>query len=219
MENWGLITYRESSILYDAQETSTVAHQWVAVVIAHELAHQWFGNLVTMKWWNDLWLNEGAASFFEYKGVNYVSPEWSMMDLFVLDITQTGLVLDSLTTSHAISVPVKDPSEIEAIFDTISYNKGASILNMLEGFLGENVFKKGLNEYLNVHAYANADTNDLWTVFSKNANNTFDVKVIIINLIIKFIFLLFYLLYLFYYTGYNGYVDTTNGFSIDYNKS
>ncbi|KAK0159807.1 hypothetical protein PV327_010880 [Microctonus hyperodae] len=178
MENWGLITYRESSILYDAQETSTVAHQWVAVVIAHELAHQWFGNLVTMKWWNDLWLNEGAASFFEYKGVNYVSPEWSMMDLFVLDITQTGLVLDSLTTSHAISVPVKDPSEIEAIFDTISYNKGASILNMLEGFLGEDVFKKGLNEYLNIHAYGNADTNDLWTVFSKNANNTFDVKAI-----------------------------------------
>lgn len=178
MENWGLITYREASILYDPQETSTVAHEWVAVVIAHELAHQWFGNLVTMKWWNDLWLNEGAASFFEYKGVNHVSPHWNMMDQFVLDKTQSGLSLDGLATSHPISVPVKDPSEIEAIFDTISYNKGASILNMLEGFLGEDIFRRGLNEYLNVHAYGSADTNDLWSVFTKHANRTFDVKAI-----------------------------------------
>ncbi|XP_057336106.1 endoplasmic reticulum aminopeptidase 2-like isoform X2 [Microplitis mediator] len=178
MENWGLITYRESSILYNPQETSTVAHEWVAVVIAHELAHQWFGNLVTMKWWNDLWLNEGAASFFEYKGVNHVSPHWNMMDQFVLDKTQSGLSLDGLATSHPISVPVKDPSEIEAIFDTISYNKGASILNMLEGFLGEDIFRRGLNEYLNVHAYGSADTNDLWSVFTKHANRTFDVKAI-----------------------------------------
>ncbi|XP_034944364.1 endoplasmic reticulum aminopeptidase 2-like isoform X3 [Chelonus insularis] len=178
MENWGLITYREASILYDPKETSTVAHEWVAIVIAHELAHQWFGNLVTMKWWNDLWLNEGAASFIEYKGVNHVSPEWNMMDQFVLDKTQSGLVLDALTTSHPISVPVKDPSEIEAIFDTISYNKGASILNMLEGFLGEEVFKKGLNEYLKTRAYGNADTNDLWSVFTKHSNKTFDVKAI-----------------------------------------
>ncbi|XP_076751156.1 endoplasmic reticulum aminopeptidase 1 isoform X3 [Xylocopa sonorina] len=178
MENWGLITYRETSILYDPQQTSTNAHEWVAVVVAHELAHQWFGNLVTMKWWNDLWLNEGAASFFEYKGVNHISPEWSMMDQFILDKTQPALDLDALASSHPISVPVKDPNEIEAIFDDISYSKGASILNMLEGFLCEDVLKSGLNDYLNSHAYGNADTNDLWAVFTKHANNTFDVKVI-----------------------------------------
>ncbi|XP_015117204.1 endoplasmic reticulum aminopeptidase 2 [Diachasma alloeum] len=178
MENWGLVSYREAAILYDPDETSTAAHEWVAFAMAHELAHQWFGNLVTMKWWNDLWLNEGAASFFEYTGVNNVSPEWSTMDQFVLDKTQVGLGLDALATSHPISVPVKDPAEIEAIFDSISYAKGASIFNMLEGFLGEDILRSGLNEYLNVHAFGNADTNDLWAVFTKHANNTFDVKAI-----------------------------------------
>ncbi|XP_066598523.1 endoplasmic reticulum aminopeptidase 2-like isoform X2 [Prorops nasuta] len=178
MENWGLITYRETSILYDPAETSTSAHEWVAVVVAHELAHQWFGNLVTMKWWNDLWLNEGAASFFEYKGVNHISPEWSMMDQFILYKTQPALDLDVLASSHPISVPVKDATEIEAIFDTISYNKGASILYMLEGFLGEDIFRRGLNDYLESHAFANADTNDFWAVFTKHSNQTFDVKAI-----------------------------------------
>lgn len=123
MENWGLITYRETSILYDEKETSAKAHQWVAVVVAHELAHQWFGNLVTMRWWNDLWLNEGFASFLEYRGVEHVMPGWSMMDQFVLDKTQEGLSLDALSTSHPISVSVHDPVEIEAIFDNISYSK------------------------------------------------------------------------------------------------
>lgn len=189
MENWGLITYRETSILYDPEESSTNIHEWIGTIVAHELAHQWFGNLVTMKWWNDLWLNEGAASFFEYKGVNHISPEWSMMDKFILEKTQSALDLDALASSHPISVQVKDPNEIEAIFDNISYNKGASILNMLEGFLCEDVLKSGLNDYLNSHAYGNADTNDLWAAFTKHANNTFDVKVGI-NL---------HLLYIYYY--------------------
>lgn len=131
-----------------------------------------------MKWWNDLWLNEGAASFFEYKGVSFISPEWSMMDQFILDKIQPALDLDALASSHPISVPVKDPSDIESIFDTISYNKGASILYMLEGFLNEKILRAGLNDYLAGHAYGNADTNDLWSVFTKHVNRTFDVKVI-----------------------------------------
>lgn len=183
MENWGLITYRETSILYDKYETSTTGNEWVAVVIAHEIAHQWFGNLVTMKWWNDLWLNEGAASYFEYKGVNYVSPSWNMIDQFILDKIQPALHLDGLKSSHPISVPVKDPAEIESIFDTISYNKGASIFYMLENFLGEEILRSGLNNYLNTHAYGNADTNDLWTAFTHEANNTFDVKVLFDQLV------------------------------------
>lgn len=123
MENWGLITYRETAILYDFLETSTAAHQYCATIIAHKLAHQWFGNLVTMKWWNDLWLNEGFATWLEYLGIDNLSPEWKMMDQFILDITQPALALDALTSSHPIAMPVHDPAEIETIFDTISYNK------------------------------------------------------------------------------------------------
>ncbi|XP_060872010.1 endoplasmic reticulum aminopeptidase 1-like [Metopolophium dirhodum] len=178
MENWGLITYRETSILYDEKETSAVAHQWVAVVVAHELAHQWFGNLVTMCWWNDLWLNEGFASFLEYRGVDHVMPGWSMMAQFVLDKTQQGLKLDALSTSHPISVSVHDPVEIEAIFDSISYSKGAAILYMLEKFLGLETLRSGLNDYLNTHKYGNADTTDLWSVLSLHAKNTVQVRYI-----------------------------------------
>lgn len=204
MENWGLITYRETSILYDEKETSASAHQWVAVVVAHELAHQWFGNLVTMRWWNDLWLNEGFASFLEYRGVEHVMPGWSMMAQFVLDKTQQGLRLDALSTSHPISVSVHDPVEIEAIFDSISYSKvmylsnelkkkkkiiltlqinsqGAAILYMLEKFLGLETLRSGLNDYLNTHKYGNADTKDLWSVLSKHANEIVQVRVRIMN--------------------------------------
>ncbi|XP_011878756.1 PREDICTED: endoplasmic reticulum aminopeptidase 1-like isoform X2 [Vollenhovia emeryi] len=183
MENWGLINIRESFLMYDPQETPTKLQEYIAVIMAHELAHQWFGNLVTMKWWNDLWLNEGAATFFEYKGVNHIFPEWGMMDLFILHKTQRALELDALANSHPVSVSVENPIEIESIFDTVSYFKGASILYMLEVVLCENVFKRGLNDYLNLHAYGNTETNDLWDVFTKHSKNTsisteLDVKTI-----------------------------------------
>lgn len=197
MENWGLITYRETAILYDPVQTSTTAHQWVAIVVAHELAHQvisyvyfylniilqylflqWFGNLVTMKWWNDLWLNEGFASFLEYLGVNSLKPEWKMLEQFILDKTQPALALDALISSHPISVAVHDPSEIEAIFDTISYSKGAAILHMLGNFLQQETLQNGLNDYLNTYKYSNADTKDLWNVFSKHTNQSLEVKVL-----------------------------------------
>ncbi|XP_023702695.1 endoplasmic reticulum aminopeptidase 1 isoform X2 [Cryptotermes secundus] len=178
MENWGLITYRETSIMYDVDETSAAGHQWVAVVVAHELAHQWFGNLVTMKWWNDLWLNEGFASYLEYLGVDHIMPSWKMMDQFILDKTHPALNLDALASSHPISVAVHDPVEIESIFDIISYNKGASILYMLEKFLHQETLCSGLNDYLNIHKYGNAETKDLWNVLSKHANQSLDVKAI-----------------------------------------
>ncbi|XP_063231804.1 endoplasmic reticulum aminopeptidase 1-like isoform X2 [Bacillus rossius redtenbacheri] len=178
MENWGLITYRETSIMYDRNETSAAGHQWVAIVVAHELAHQWFGNLVTMKWWNDLWLNEGFASFLEYLGVDHVRGSWRMMEQFILDKTQPALGLDALANSHPISVEVHDPAEIEAIFDTISYNKGAAILYMLEKFLQLDVLKNGLKDYLNAHKYGNAETKDLWNAFSKHANQSVEVKAV-----------------------------------------
>lgn len=156
-----------------------------------------------MRWWNDLWLNEGFASFLEYLGVDHVMPGWSMMDQFILDKTQQGLHLDALSTSHPISVTVYDPVEIEAIFDSISYSKvrtyslfnkhiieiyffiyrffnfqGAAILYMLEKFLSQNILRRGLNDYLNIHKYGNADTKDLWSVLSKHTNQTLEVKVL-----------------------------------------
>ncbi|XP_025987257.2 endoplasmic reticulum aminopeptidase 1 isoform X2 [Solenopsis invicta] len=172
MENWGLIIIRESFLMYDEKETPANMEEYIAVIMAHELAHQWFGNLVTMKWWNDLWLNEGAATFFEYKGVNHIYPEWGMMDLFILHKTQRALELDALANSHPVSVPVENPVEIESIFDTVSYFKGASILYMLEVVLCENVFKRGLNDYLNQYAFGNTETNDLWEVLTKHSRNT-----------------------------------------------
>ncbi len=123
MENWGLAVFRESALLMDNNTTSSAAKQRVVLIIAHELAHQWFGNLVTMKWWDDLWLNEGFASFAEYMGVHHIFPEWDMMDQFIHSKTIPALRTDALSTSHPVSVAVTDPIEIEAIFDTISYNK------------------------------------------------------------------------------------------------
>ncbi|XP_047132820.1 endoplasmic reticulum aminopeptidase 1 isoform X2 [Hydra vulgaris] len=176
MENWGLITYRLTSILYDEKESSSANKQWVAVVIAHELAHQWFGNLVTMKWWNDLWLNEGFAAFVEFIGANITEPSWQMMDQFIVDDTQNSLTLDSSSNSHPISVTVNDPAQINEIFDTISYDKGASIIRMMKNFLGSDVFHTGLTDYLNKYKFKNAVSDDLWACLTKAANNTIDVK-------------------------------------------
>lgn len=170
MENWGLITYRLTSILYDEKESSSANKQWVAVVIAHELAHQWFGNLVTMKWWNDLWLNEGFAAFVEFIGANVTNAGWQMMDQFIVDDTQSSLTLDSHANSHPISVPVHDPAAINEIFDTISYDKGASIIRMMKKFIGSKAFHTGLTNYLKKYQYSNAVSDDLWGCLTKAQN-------------------------------------------------
>lgn len=162
MENWGAVTYRESQLLVDETNSSTSTKQWTALTIAHELAHQWFGNLVTMEWWTHLWLNEGFASYMEYVAIDAIFPDWEIWNQFVYFDFNTALELDALINSHPIEIPVRHPDEIGEIFDTISYNKGASIIRMLAAFLGEKVFQKGLAEYLKTHAYKNASTEDLW---------------------------------------------------------
>lgn len=162
MENWGLITYREQCMLVDPENTSLAVKQYVAMVIAHELAHQWFGNLVTMRWWTDLWLNEGFASWIEYLAVDHLFPEWQMWTQFAVDEQQRAYRLDALENTHPIEVPVHHPDEIRTIFDTISYNKGASVIHMLHNYLTAEVFRDGLRHYLDKHAYGNTDTVDLW---------------------------------------------------------
>ena len=162
MENWGLVTYRTAYLLFDEKDSSLKTKQNVAYVVGHELAHQWFGNLVTMEWWSDLWLNEGFATWVGWLAADHLFPEWDIWTEFILDDCQAGLSLDGLRSSHPIEVPVKNPSEITQIFDSISYSKGASIIRMLVKFLGEETFQKGMRSYLKKHKYGNAKTSDLW---------------------------------------------------------
>lgn len=162
MENWGLITFREQALLFDPEHTSKSTKQWVALVVAHELTHQWFGNLVTMQWWTDLWLNEGFASWMEYLAIDKLFPEWHLWTQFVVDEQQLALKLDALEHTHPIEVEVKHPDEIRTIFDAISYQKGASVIHMLNDYLGDEGFRDGLRHYLKTYSYKNTNTIDLW---------------------------------------------------------
>lgn len=162
MENWGLVTYRSTALLYLEERSDPLYKQNVAYVVAHELAHQWFGDLVTMQWWDELWLNEGFATWVGYKAVDYLFPEWDIFAGFVLTSLQTALKLDGLRNSHPIEVPVVDALDIDQLFDAISYLKGASAILMLSSYLGTERFLAGVAQYLNNHQYANATTHDLW---------------------------------------------------------
>ncbi|XP_018565925.1 glutamyl aminopeptidase isoform X2 [Anoplophora glabripennis] len=175
MEHWGLVTYRETALLYTSDTHSSSNKQRVATVVAHELAHSWFGNLVTMDWWNDLWLNEGFASYIEYKGVLAAEPTWGMLDQFLVSELHTVLSLDATLSSHPIVQTVLTPDQITEIFDTISYNKGASILRMLENTVGEENFQLGVTNYLNKYAYSNAVTSNFLTEIQEVVGSTLDV--------------------------------------------
>jgi puromycin-sensitive aminopeptidase len=169
MENWGAITYRESSILVDDIHTSLSNKQWIALVIAHEIAHQWFGNLVTMEWWTHLWLNESFASYIEYLAIDSIFPKWDVWTLSYNNEfgSSLALKLDALKSTHPIEVTVRHPSEIGEIFDEISYYKGSAVIQMLEGYLGEKDFRNGLRYYLKKHSYKNTETIHLWEAFEK----------------------------------------------------
>ena len=162
MENWGAITYRETALLFDPENSAAAARQRILEVVSHEMAHMWFGDLVTMEWWDDLWLNESFASWMGDKAVDALYPEWTMWTQFVSHDTNSALSLDGLRNSHPIEVRVNDPAEIRELFDAISYSKGGSLLRMLEEFLTPEVFRQGLQRYLDVHRYDNARTENLW---------------------------------------------------------
>ncbi len=176
MENWGVLTYRETALLVPAGESSARTLQRVAIVVAHEMAHQWFGDLVTMAWWDDLWLNEGFASWMEVKAVDHLFPEWGMWELFEAEDMVEAMDLDALRSSHPIEVEVRNPHEINEIFDAISYMKGGSLIRMLERFLGPETFRKGISEYLSKYAYQNASTADLWNALGRSSGQ--DVRTI-----------------------------------------
>lgn len=167
MENWGAVTFREIGLLVDEKHTSARSKEMVAHVIAHELAHQWFGNLVTMEWWTHLWLNEGFASYISYLAVDKLFPKWDIWTQFSTNDLGIGLRLDALLNTHPIEVEVHHPDEIGEIFDEVSYSKGASIIRMLSGYLGEKDFRDGLRYYLKKHSYKNTETIHLWQAFEK----------------------------------------------------
>ncbi|XP_065336778.1 aminopeptidase N-like [Cloeon dipterum] len=176
MENWGLVTYRsgnalESMLLYNEENSTTYSKQATASVIAHELAHQWFGNLVSPKWWSNLWLNEGFATFLANYIGSCVEPKMAFMEQFLTAPLARALRTDALEDSHPLVVPVASPSEIKAIFDGISYSKGGSVIRMMLSILGEENFWKGLRAYIEKMKFSNADQNDLWRGLSTAVPN------------------------------------------------
>ena len=163
MENWGLITYRESCLLADPELTPESSRRFIATVIAHELSHQWFGNLVTMNWWNDLWLNESFANMMEYVAIDALHPEWRMWEDFATNEVTAALRRDSLDGVQSVQADVNHPDEISTLFDpAIVYAKGGRLLVMVRKLIGEEAFRAGLKSYFEKFAYKNTVENDLW---------------------------------------------------------
>jgi aminopeptidase 2 len=167
MENWGLITYRVVDLLIDEKASGAAVKQRVAETVQHELAHQWFGNLVTMDYWDGLWLNEGFATWMSWYSCDVFYPDWKVWEGYVTDNLAGALSLDSLRSSHPIEVPVKRADEINQIFDAISYSKGSSVIRMISKYVGEETFMEGIRRYLKKHAYGNTETGDLWAALSE----------------------------------------------------
>ncbi|XP_034484663.1 aminopeptidase N [Drosophila innubila] len=173
MENWGLITFRDSALLVpeDQELASSSEHmQYVAQIIAHELAHNWFGNLVTPKWWDDLWLKEGFACYMSYKALNQVHPEFQIMDTFTVLEFKESMQHDAANTSHAISFDVKTSNDVRRIFDPISYSKGTILLRMLNSIVGDEAFRSATQDLLQSFSYENMNRNDLWAFLTRHGH-------------------------------------------------
>ncbi|MFD1394123.1 M1 family metallopeptidase [Lacticaseibacillus jixianensis] len=163
MENWGLVTYREAAILIDPDNTALSVKQYVATVITHELAHQWFGDLVTMKWWDDLWLNESFANMMEYLSVDALQPDWRIWELYQVSEVPAALQRDATDGVQSVHVAVEDPADIDSVFDgAIVYAKGSRMLVMVRALLGDDKLRKGLKAYFDAHKFGNAKGADLW---------------------------------------------------------
>lgn len=171
MENWGLITYREVALLAEPGKNSIDSKRYIAKVVAHEISHQWFGNLVTMKWWNDLWLNESFASLVEYTAVDALEPNWKIWQDFDSGESIIALRRDSLAGVQSVQTDVNHPDEISSLFDgAIVYAKGARLLQMLETYIGEDAFQSGLKDYFKKFTYQNTEAVDLWNCLSQSSS-------------------------------------------------
>jgi puromycin-sensitive aminopeptidase len=168
MENFGAITFRETALLVDEQAASHAELERVADVVAHENAHMWFGDLVTMTWWNGIWLNEAFATFMEILAVDAWKPEWKRWTTFGVS-RAAALSVDGLHSTRPIEFPVRAPRDADAMFDVLTYEKGASVLRMLEQHIGAGVFREGVRDYLRTHRFGNADTGDLWAALGRAA--------------------------------------------------
>jgi len=173
MENFGAITYRETDLLIDPKTASVDAKKEVALVIAHEMAHQWFGDLVTMQWWNNIWLNEGFATWMETKAVAAMHPEWNIDQMVVGNVDET-LNLDAQPTTRAIRAKADTPDEINQMFDGISYGKAGAVLLSVENYLGPETFRKGVHNYLMAHLYGNATAEDFWNAQTATSHKPVD---------------------------------------------
>src|ERR1017187_2365671 len=170
MENWGLVTYRERALLAYPGKSSQSAKESIATVITHETSHQWFGNLVTMRWWDDLWLNESFADLMEYQAVDALFPEWQIWESFSINEGLSALRRDASLGVQAVKTNVRHPDEISTLFDSsIVYAKGGRLLFMLKTYIGEESFRHGLTDYFTSHAYGNTTGNDLWQALGKSS--------------------------------------------------
>lgn len=168
MENWGLVTYREIALLAHPKTATIEGKQYIATVVAHELSHQWFGNLVTMKWWNNLWLNESFATVMEYVAVDALHPDWNIWFDFSMNEGVAALRRDCIDGVQPVQVDVDHPDEISSLFDgAIVYAKGGRLLRMMQMWVGEDAFRKGLTDYFTAHKYGNTSGDDLWSALSK----------------------------------------------------
>jgi aminopeptidase N len=173
MENWGLLTYRETNQLYDADYTTDITKQRIAAVIIHEQAHLWFGDLVTCAWWGDTWLNEGFARFFQYHGTSIAEPLWDVDKQFVVEQVQTALLFDSSESTHPMSHVVNTPAEASSIFNNISYNKGASILRMIQHLIGNTKFVEAIRTYIKKYEYTATKPEHLFKEFEEVAKGEY----------------------------------------------
>ncbi|CAH3161876.1 unnamed protein product [Porites lobata] len=178
MENWGIITFRESALLFDPITGSAADQKLVAMIVNHEVAHQWFGNLVTMSWWNDLWLNEGFAVYLEYLATDDLNYKWKRADEFMLDSLREALNFDISLYTHPVSVEVQNPAQINEIVDKITYHKSSALIRMMQSFLGDETLRKGIEIYLRKHQFANAKVSDLWKAMSEASGNLVDVETV-----------------------------------------
>jgi puromycin-sensitive aminopeptidase len=168
MENLGCVTFRESALLVDPAQAARTELERVADVVCHEIAHMWFGDLVTMKWWNGIWLNEAFATFMEVLAVDAFQPEWQRWVSFGVE-REAAMAVDGLHATRPVEFPVGRPEEAQGMFDVLTYQKGGSVLRMLEQFVGPDVFRDGIRDYLTIHSHSNTETSDLWDALERSS--------------------------------------------------